>query len=86
MKVILVDQVVCIATEGKMVSSFSRFAPTASIVVLGGIARDWPYRRSTTLTIANGAVSSMVRTLAVELAPVRVNAIHPGAAWRVQQW
>jgi len=29
--------------------------------------------------MANGAVTSMVRTLAVELAPVRVNAIHPGA-------
>lgn len=25
-----------------------------------------------------GAVSALVRTLAVELAPVRVNAIHPG--------
>jgi NAD(P)-dependent dehydrogenase (short-subunit alcohol dehydrogenase family) len=29
--------------------------------------------------MANGAVTSMVRNLAVELAPVRVNAIHPGA-------
>jgi NAD(P)-dependent dehydrogenase (short-subunit alcohol dehydrogenase family) len=29
--------------------------------------------------MANGAVTSMVRNLAVELAPVRVNAIHSGA-------
>ncbi len=29
--------------------------------------------------MANGAVTSVVRTLAVELALVRVNAIHPGA-------
>jgi len=29
--------------------------------------------------MANGAGTSMVRNLAVELAPVRVNAIHPGA-------
>ena len=29
--------------------------------------------------MANGAVTSMVRNLAVELAPVRVNAVHPGA-------
>jgi NAD(P)-dependent dehydrogenase (short-subunit alcohol dehydrogenase family) len=56
-----------------------RFSAAASIVVLGGLARDWPYPGSTTITMANGAVSSMVRTLAVELAPVRVNAIHPGA-------
>jgi NAD(P)-dependent dehydrogenase (short-subunit alcohol dehydrogenase family) len=56
-----------------------RFSAAASIVVLGGMARDWPYPGSTTLTMANGAVTSMVRTLAVELAPVRVNAIHPGA-------
>ena len=26
----------------------------------------------------NGAVSSLIRTLAVELAPVRFNAVHPG--------
>jgi NADP-dependent 3-hydroxy acid dehydrogenase YdfG len=41
-----------------------RFSATASIVVLGGLARDWPYPGSTTITMANGAVSSMVRTLA----------------------
>jgi NAD(P)-dependent dehydrogenase (short-subunit alcohol dehydrogenase family) len=56
-----------------------RFPATASIVILGGLARDWPYPGSTTITMANGAVASMVRTLAVELAPVRVNAVHPGA-------
>ncbi len=56
-----------------------RFSAAASIVILGGLARDWPYPGSTTITMANGAVTSMVRTLAVELAPVRVNAIHPGA-------
>ena len=56
-----------------------RFSAAASIVILGGMARDWPYPGSTTVTMANGAVTSMVRTLAVELAPVRVNAIHPGA-------
>jgi NAD(P)-dependent dehydrogenase (short-subunit alcohol dehydrogenase family) len=42
-------------------------------------ARDWPYPESTTITMANGAVTSMVRNLAVELARVRVNAIHSGA-------
>jgi NAD(P)-dependent dehydrogenase (short-subunit alcohol dehydrogenase family) len=55
-----------------------RLSSGASIVILGGIARDWPYPGSTTISMANGAVSSMVRTLAVELAPIRVNAVHPG--------
>ena len=50
----------------------NQFAPDASIVILGGMARDRPYPGST-------SISSMVRTLAIELAPVRVNAVHPGA-------
>jgi len=37
-----------------------------------------PYPGSTTLTAVNAAVTGMVRTLSIELAPVRVNAIHPG--------
>jgi NAD(P)-dependent dehydrogenase (short-subunit alcohol dehydrogenase family) len=41
-------------------------------------ARDRPYPGLTTITMAHGAVTSTVRTQAVELAPVRVNAIHPG--------
>jgi NAD(P)-dependent dehydrogenase (short-subunit alcohol dehydrogenase family) len=55
-----------------------RFAPDASIVLFGGLAKERPYPGSTTVTSVNGAVTSMVRTLAVELAPTRVNAIHPG--------
>jgi NAD(P)-dependent dehydrogenase (short-subunit alcohol dehydrogenase family) len=55
-----------------------RFAPGASIVLFGGLAKERPYPGSTTVTSVNGAVTSMVRTLAVELAPTRVNAIHPG--------
>lgn len=57
----------------------SRFTPGASVVILGGMARERPYPGSTSITMVNGGVTSMVRTLAVELAPVRVNAIHPGA-------
>ena len=56
----------------------SRFAPKASIVLFGGLAKERPYPGSTTVTSVNGAVTSMVGTLAIELAPVRVNAIHPG--------
>ena len=56
----------------------SRFAPNASIVLFGGLAKERPYPGSTTVTSVNGAVTSMVGTLATELAPVRVNAVHPG--------
>ena len=34
----------------------------------------------------NGAVTSMVRTFAIELAPVRVNAIHPGIVGDSPAW
>ena len=55
-----------------------RLTPKASIVLFGGQARERPYPGSTTVTTVNGAVTAMVRTLALELAPLRVNAIHPG--------
>ncbi|MFE3673263.1 SDR family NAD(P)-dependent oxidoreductase [Streptomyces goshikiensis] len=57
-------------------------APTGSVVLFGGVAKDAPYPGSTTVTAVNGAVVSMVRTLSTELAPVRVNAVHPGIASR----
>lgn len=56
-----------------------QLAPDAAIVMFGGIVFTNPYPGSTTVTQANGAVNGLVRTLAIELAPIRVNAIHPGA-------
>jgi NAD(P)-dependent dehydrogenase (short-subunit alcohol dehydrogenase family) len=56
----------------------SRFTEDASVVLFGGRAKDRPYPGSTTVTTVNGGVSSLIRTLAIELAPVRFNAIHPG--------
>jgi NAD(P)-dependent dehydrogenase (short-subunit alcohol dehydrogenase family) len=50
----------------------------ASILIYGGLARDQPYPGSTTITTVNGGVSSLINSLALELAPIRVNAIHPG--------
>lgn len=55
-----------------------RLADGAAIVVFGGRAKDKPYPGSTTVSTVNGAVVGMVNALALELAPVRVNAIHPG--------
>ena len=63
-----------------------RLAAQASIVVFGGQAKERPYPGSTTVTTVNGAVTSMVRTLAVELAPVRVNALHPGIVGDSPAW
>lgn len=63
-----------------------RLAPTASIVLFGGLAMMRPYPGSTTVTTVNGGVSAMVRTLASELAPVRVNAVHPGIVGDSPAW
>jgi len=64
----------------------SRLTPNASIVLFGGLAKERPYPGSTTVTSVNGAVTSMVRTLATELAPTRVNAIHPGIVGDSPYW
>ena len=63
-----------------------RFTPDASIVLFGGLAKDRPYPGSVTVTTVNGGVSSMVRALAGELAPVRVNAVHPGIVGDSPAW
>lgn len=48
------------------------------IVLFGGRAKDAPYPGSTTVSTINGGVEGLVRTLALELAPMRVNGLHPG--------
>ena len=63
-----------------------RFGPEASILLFGGLAKDRPYPGSTTVSTVNGAVSTMIRTMALELAPVRVNAIHPGIVADTPFW
>jgi NAD(P)-dependent dehydrogenase (short-subunit alcohol dehydrogenase family) len=55
-----------------------RMDADSSVVVFGGRAKDRPYVGAMTVATVNGGVSGMVRALAVELAPIRVNAIHPG--------
>lgn len=63
-----------------------RFDPQGSIVLFGGLAKERPYPGSTTVTTVNGGVNNMVKTLAVEMAPVRVNAIHPGIVGDSPAW
>jgi len=55
-----------------------RLSDDSAIVLFGGLAKDRPYPGSTTVTTVNGGVAGMVVTLATELAPIRVNAMHPG--------
>jgi NAD(P)-dependent dehydrogenase (short-subunit alcohol dehydrogenase family) len=57
-----------------------RLEPTrdTGIVLFGGRAKDAPYPGSTTVATVNGGVMGLVNALALELAPIRVNAIHPG--------
>ncbi len=65
---------------------YPRMAPDASIVLFGGRAKDKPYPGSTTVSTINGGIIGMVNTLAIELAPVRVNAIHPGIVGDSWYW
>ncbi len=48
------------------------------IVLFGGRAKDLPYPGSTTVSSINGGVMGLLNTLALEIAPIRVNALHPG--------
>jgi len=63
-----------------------RLSDDSSIVLFGGQAKDRPYPGSTTVSTVNGGVSGMVKTLAWELAPIRVNAIHPGIVGDSPYW
>jgi len=63
-----------------------RMADDASVLIFGGLARDRPYPGSTTVTTVNGAVTGLVRTLVIELAPRRVNALHPAIVGDSPQW
>ena len=63
-----------------------RLRDDSSILIFGGLARDRPYPGSTTVTTVNGGVTGLVRTLVIELAPTRVNALHPAIVGDSPQW
>lgn len=63
-----------------------RMSEDGSILLFGGLAKDRPYPGSTTVSSVNGGVTGMVHTLAVELGPIRVNAIHPGIVGDSPMW
>jgi len=63
-----------------------RFSDDSSVVLFGGRAKDRPYPGSTTVTTVNGGISTLIRTLAIELQPIRFNAIHPGIVGDSPYW
>ncbi|MCD0448654.1 SDR family oxidoreductase [Actinocorallia sp. API 0066] len=58
----------------------------SAAVLIGGLASHRPYPGSTTVTTANGGVSALVRTLALELAPIRISALHPSIVADTPFW
>ena len=67
-------------------SLLPRLRDDAAILIYGGLARDRPYPGSTTVTTVNGGITSLVRTLVIELQPRRVNALHPAIVGDSPQW
>jgi NAD(P)-dependent dehydrogenase (short-subunit alcohol dehydrogenase family) len=63
-----------------------RMHDESAIVIFGGRAKDRPYPGSTTVSIVNGGVVGMVTTMAIELAPIRVNGLHPGIVGDSPYW
>ena len=55
-----------------------RMNDESSVVLFGGRAKDKPYPGSVTVSTVNGGVVGLVNALALEMAPIRVNALHPG--------
>jgi len=65
---------------------YQRFTEDASVVLFGGLAKDRPYPGSTMVSTVNGGIMTMINTLALELAPVRFNAIHPAVVGDSPYW
>jgi NAD(P)-dependent dehydrogenase (short-subunit alcohol dehydrogenase family) len=63
-----------------------RMEADGAVVLFGGRAKDRPYPGSTMVSTVNGGVMGLVHSLAVELAPVRCNAIHPGIVGDSPYW
>lgn len=63
-----------------------RLRPTSTVTLFGGLAKANPYPGSTLVSTLNGGIVGMTATLAVELAPIRVNAISPCVVEDSPRW
>ena len=69
--------------EGKFwgawrVAQAADIRPGGSLTLVSGYLSIRPRSNSAIISVANGALESLARALALELAPVRVNAVSPG--------
>lgn len=69
--------------DSKLMAAFhvarhARLQPGGSLVFTTGIASVRPMRNGSVIAAVNGAIEAAVRAWALELAPVRVNALSPG--------
>ncbi|MDX8452878.1 SDR family oxidoreductase [Mesorhizobium sp. VK9D] len=55
-----------------------KLPPSGSLTFVSGIAAYRPTARGSVVAAVNAALEGLVRALAVELAPIRVNAVSPG--------
>ncbi len=63
-----------------------RLHDDSALVVFGGQAKERPYPGALTVATTNAGVTGLVRALATELAPIRVNGLHPGIVGDSPQW
>lgn len=59
-------------------AAFAPFAPEASLTLVSGVFAERPAAGQVAASCVNAAIEALARALAVELAPVRVNAVSPG--------
>ena len=58
----------------------------SGLSLFGGLAMHRPYPGSTTVSTVNGGVIGLMHAMIVELAPIRVNVIHPGIVGDSPYW
>lgn len=63
-----------------------RLHEDSALVVFGGQAKERPYPGALTVATMNAGVTGLVRALATELAPIRVNGLHPGIVGDSPYW
>ncbi|MFJ8463609.1 SDR family oxidoreductase [Streptomyces swartbergensis] len=64
----------------------TRLHDDSAVVLFGGQAKERPYPGATTVATVNAGVRGLMNSLAVELAPVRVNVVHPGIVGDSPYW
>lgn len=61
-------------------------SPASSVVLIGGMAGYTPYPGSTTMSTVNAGLNGLMRSMVLQLAPVRVNTLHPGLVGDTPTW